>query len=95
MFRHTRAAWSGVVILAFCAAAWSPVQGQSTDPRVGLKPGLSDAGEAARGLELIGHGVKPDNMQNATNPGDFGYLNSDLAFQGNFVFQGSFNGFQV
>ena len=28
-------------------------------------------------------------------PGDFGFVNSDLAFQGNFAFVGNFNGFQI
>ena len=78
------------------ASAVTPaLRAQTADPRVGLKPGLHDAGEAAKGLDLVGHGVKPDNMQNAANPGDFGFLNSDLAFQGKYVFQGNFNGFQI
>lgn len=68
---------------------------QSSDPRVGLKPGIQDAGEVAKGLDLVGHGVKPASMQSATDPGDFGFLNSDLAFQGKYVFQGNFNGFQI
>jgi LVIVD repeat len=32
---------------------------------------------------------------NPANPGDFGFVNSDLAFQGNFAFVGNFNGFQI
>ncbi|MEP6619672.1 MAG: hypothetical protein ABJE47_10160 [bacterium] len=90
--RHLRAAF-GIALVASAAITSNAVA--QSDPRVGLKPGINDAGEAAKGMELVGHGMKPDNMQNASNPGDFGFLNSDLAFQGKFVFQGSFNGFQI
>ena len=67
----------------------------SNDPRIGLRPGLNNAGEAARNLELIGHADRPQNFGNAQNPADFGYLNADLAFMGNYVYQGGFNGFQI
>ena len=32
---------------------------QQTDPRVGLKPGVRDAGVAARGMELVTNIPKP------------------------------------
>ena len=32
---------------------------------------------------------------NPANPGDFGFVNSDLAFEGNNAFVGNFNGFQI
>ena len=67
----------------------------SNDPRIGLRPGLNNAGEAARNLELIGHADRPQNFGNPQNPADFGYLNADLAFMGNYVYQGGFNGFQI
>src|SRR5512134_1047393 len=50
------------------------------DPRVGLKPGLEDAGVAAQGLELVGHLPKPEAFQDPT--GGLNFANSDLAFQG-------------
>ena len=65
------------------------------DPRVGLKPGLHDAGTAIRGLELVGSGLKPASFDDPTTPGNFLFANSDLAFRGNFVFQGNYNGFEV
>ena len=65
------------------------------DPRVGLKPGLYDAGIAIRGLELVAAGRKPAALEDPAGPGNFLYMNSDLAFRGNFVFQGNFSGFQV
>ena len=68
---------------------------QTVDPRVGLKPGWKDAGVAARGMELVSNVQRPEGFFNPANPGDFSMMNSDLAFRGTFVFQGSFNGFQI
>jgi hypothetical protein len=66
-----------------------------TDPRVGLAAGWHDAGEAASNLELLAHRSRPSGFFNPTNPGDFAFSNTDLAFQGDHVFIGSYNGFQV
>ena len=57
------------------------------DPRVGLKPGLKDAGKAAWNLNLI----------NSTPPSEkfVGSTNSDLSFYKNYVIQGNYNGFEV
>ena len=68
---------------------------RSNDPRVGLRAGLSDAGEAAGNLALVGHVPRPEGFFNPANPGDFAFLDSDLAFDGNYVFQGNFNGIQI
>ncbi len=64
----------------------SPVA-PNPDPRVGLKAGLWDAGQAAWNMQLVSN----------THPaeGFAGKTNSDLAFLGNYVIQGSYNGFQV
>ena len=43
----------------------------STDPRVGLKPGLTDAGVAALNLELVGHIDKPQDFQDPSGGFDF------------------------
>ncbi|MGQ0701934.1 MAG: LVIVD repeat-containing protein, partial [Gemmatimonadales bacterium] len=60
---------------------------QAQDPRVGLKPGRTDAGEAAWNLRLLSHSP-------ATGP--FAQsINSDIGFMGKYAIQGSFNGFQV
>lgn len=77
-----------LVVLASAAGA----QG---DPRVGLKPGLHDAGEAVRNMELVAHRPKPEGFFNPTNPGDFAFANSDLAFTRRYVWQGGYNGYQV
>jgi hypothetical protein len=59
----------------------------SPDPRVGLDGGLFDAEEAIWNLRVLAT-VPP--------PRDFvGGINSDLAFSGSHVIQGSFSGFQV
>jgi hypothetical protein len=77
--------------LALLAA---PAVGQ-TDPRVGLKAGWWDAGQAARGMQLLGSGKKAEGFYNPQDPGDFGFLNGDLAFKGNIIVQGGFHGIQV
>jgi len=59
----------------------------SPDPRVGLKAGLTDAGTAAWNLRLV---------SNVMSPAPFaGVTNSDLAFKGQYVIQGNYNGYQV
>ena len=87
----------------------------SDDPRVGLKAGLYDAGEAIFGLEKLVSlpkpaGFAPDNFVKVMNPPpeppeppppgepvrppsvQYGSTNSDLAFSGNYVFVGNYNG---
>ena len=65
------------------------------DPRVGLAPGLDNAGVAANGLELLATRAKPAGFFDPANPGSFSFVNSDLAFQGDYAFVGNFNGFQI
>jgi hypothetical protein len=67
----------------------------AADPRVGLGAGWMDAKEAARNLTLVAHRARPDGWFNPAKMGDFGFANSDLAFGGNYAFQGSYNGFEV
>ena len=77
-------------VLTSLAAAQS-----TTDPRATLAPGLDNAGVAANGVELLANRMKPPGFFNPANPGDFGFVNSDLAFEGDFAFVGNFNGFQI
>jgi hypothetical protein len=65
------------------------------DPRIGLGPGWLDAQSAISNLELLAHHDKPAGFVNPANPGDFGFVTSDLAFKGNYVFMGNFNGFNI
>jgi hypothetical protein len=65
------------------AAAAAP----SPDPRIGLLPGLFDAGEATWNLRVISKTAPPEEF--------VGGINSDLAFTGKYAIQGNFSGFQV
>jgi hypothetical protein len=57
------------------------------DPRVGLRPGRMDAAEAIWNLRLV--------SKTPPSPQFVDQTNSDLAFSGNHVIQGSYNGWQV
>ncbi len=67
----------------------------SPDRRVGLRAGWMNAAEAAWNLRQVAAAPKPAAFINPNDPGDFGSLNSDLAFTGHYVFQGNFHGLQV
>src|SRR5437879_28450 len=67
----------------------------SPDPREGLRAGWMNAAEAAWNLRLVTAAPKPTTFTNLNDPGDFGFLNSDLAFTGHYVIQGNFHGLQV
>ena len=81
--------------LAIAASAALPLGAQqvpapgapSPDPRVGLKPGVYDAGEASWNMKLASLTKPTEKFQKS--------INSDLAFFGHYVIQGSFDGFQV
>ncbi len=65
------------------------------DPRIGLKAGWFDAGQALWNLQLVSTTPPSDSFLNKANPGDFNFINSDLSFRGNYVIQGNFSGVQV
>ncbi|HLZ45458.1 MAG TPA: hypothetical protein VKQ05_07245 [Gemmatimonadales bacterium] len=65
------------------------------DPRIGLKAGWFDAGQAAWNMELVSTTQPSDSFINRSTPGDFAMINSDLTIRGNYVIQGNFNGVQV
>ena len=68
----------------------APPKVVSSDPRVGLKAGVKDAGQVARNIELIGHLDKPEPFTDPT--GSLNFANSDLAFKGHQLFLGNFHG---
>jgi hypothetical protein len=89
-----------VALTAACAGSGSSAAGgapapsvttsatpPSPDPRVGLRAGLTDAGEAAWNLRVLSQTPPPSQFQGVTN--------SDLAFSGKYAIQGSYNGWQV
>jgi LVIVD repeat len=79
-------------VLTASASAQLP---DPTDPRVGLAPGFEDPGVASEGMDLLAHLNKAPGFFNPENPGDFGFVNSDIAFQGDNAFVGNYNGFQI
>src|SRR3954471_5448034 len=56
------------------------------DPRIGLKAGLTDAGEASWNMRLV---------SNTPTPTQFRSVNSDLGFFGKYAIQGTFDGWLV
>jgi LVIVD repeat-containing protein len=75
------------ILLALCACGrTTPPQTDvpPADPRVGLKAGLMDAGEAVSNLKVVAKAVSPS--------GFLGITNSDIAFTGNYAIQGNYNG---
>ena len=85
-----------VAALICTALVTSVAAAQSTsDPRAALTPGLTDAGIAANGIELLKSTPKPAGFFDPANPGSFSFVNSDLAFEGKYAFIGNFNGFQI
>jgi hypothetical protein len=73
------------LLLALVAAM--PVMAQTRDPRVGLRAGKYDAQTALMNMKLLSATQPPDSFVDG--------INSDLAFIGKYVIQGSFNGYQV
>ena len=67
----------------------------TTDPRVGLRAGVSDAGIAASGVRLVSHASKPSVLDGEGGPRGLTFANSDLAFRDTYVYQGNFSGFQI
>ena len=65
------------------------------DPRARLRAGWWDAAQTARNLELVAAVRPPEGFYDPQRPGSFAFANSDLAFRGTLVFQGSFHGVQV
>jgi hypothetical protein len=59
----------------------------SPDPRVGLKAGKWDAGQAAWNMRLLSNTPGTEKFKTESN--------SDLAFSGPYAIQGNYNGFQV
>ena len=82
------------LILAVGAAPTLAAQTYPTgsDPRNGLTPGMYDAGVAAKGMRLVSFSRKPAAFDTARG---LAFINSDLAFRGNVVYQGNFSGFTV
>ena len=93
--RRAIAVGSSLLVLAGLTTAAGAAVHDPTDPRAALAPGLTNPGIAKLGVDLTAHADKPAGFFNPANPGDFGFVNSDLAFEGDHAFVGNFNGFQI
>ena len=73
-------------MLSACAPSRTPntAPTPASDPRNTLKAGLFNAGEFTSNLKVVAKAVSPK--------GFLGETNSDLAFIGNYVIQGNYNG---
>jgi hypothetical protein len=73
-------------MIAACARTTPPstTPSPASDPRNNLKAGLFDAAEYTSNLKVVARAVPPK--------GFLGETNSDLAFIGNYVIQGNYNG---
>jgi hypothetical protein len=67
----------------------------SPDPRVGLKAGWFDAGQAIWNVRLVSNTPPSPDFINRSTPGDRRLVNSDLTFTGRYVIQGNYSGWQV
>jgi hypothetical protein len=91
-----------IAALALAACATSPVNNASTaapspsrDPRIGLRAGWFNAGEAGWNIRLVSTTPPSEQFINRNSPGDFNLINSDISFVGPYVIQGNFSGVQV
>src|SRR5256885_303459 len=68
-------------------SSMSSMAAPKPDPRVGLKAGLMDAQEAAWNMRVVSKTPPSEKF--------IGVTNSDMAFTGNYVIQGSYSGYQI
>ncbi|HEX7122524.1 MAG TPA: hypothetical protein VF178_09170 [Gemmatimonadaceae bacterium] len=92
---HLIAALACLTVVPAVGAQDQAPRASITDPRVGLRPGVHDAGTAAWNLKLVATRPKPQGFFDPTDLAAGGYSNSDLAFRGNLLFQGNYTGFQI
>src|SRR5688572_26498605 len=81
-----------LTIVLFSGTACAPstpstAASRRSDPRVGLRAGLMDAGEAISNLRTLAKMPPADSFVGKTN--------SDLAFLGNYAIQGNYYGWQI
>jgi hypothetical protein len=85
---------ASLLLLAPIAAAQNREPPPPRDPRVGLKAGWWDAGQASWNMRLVST-TKPPAQFIPAEPGNFDFMNSDLAFKDHYVIQGNFQGFSI
>ncbi len=93
--RNRRSLVIAVAVLAMLLPTAAFAQ-DDPDPRVGLAPGLFNAGEAISNLEKTNTWTKDQGtFWNPASPGSSSYWISDIAFQGDLIALGNFWGFQL
>jgi len=96
MTNMKRVVWSACAAAVIAVGALQVSAQQAppapTDPRVGLKAGLHDAGVAAKNVELVATQPRPANFGDPMS-GGLNFANSDLAFKDTTMFVGNFYGF--
>ena len=84
------------LVATFVVTAASLLHAQTyptgNDPRDGLKAGKLDAGIAASGMRLVSFTPKSAEFDTVSG---LTFINSDVAFRGNYVYQGNFSGFSI
>ncbi len=88
----TRTAAAALLAATAASAASAQTYPTGTDPRDALASGRLDAGVAAKGMTLVSFSTKPAMFDTARG---LTFANSDLAFGGNYVYQGNFAGFTI
>jgi hypothetical protein len=68
-FAAVRGSCFAVVVLSLLVSGRAQERATTSDPRVGLKPGLKDAGEAARNMKRIATLFKPEGFFDPKQPG--------------------------
>ncbi len=84
------------IVALVAAAALIPLGASAQtedDPRVGLAPGYFPWTDVESNVEHLNNDPRVAPFD--APPGNFGFVNSDLAFTGDHAIVGSFNGFQV
>ena len=81
-----------LAVLCLGTVATAQTYPDPKDPRSNLKPGRTDAGEAARNMRLVSLTPKPAEFDTSRG---LTFANSDLAFKDKYVYQGNFAGFTI
>ncbi len=93
--KHLRSLFTltaSVSLLTAAATAGAQTYPTGKDPRDALASGRLDAGIAAKGLTQVSFSTKPAQFDSTRG---LTFVNSDLAFGGNYVYQGNFAGFTI
>jgi hypothetical protein len=83
------------VVLPAQSDHYSPDAPRTDDPRARLKAGYDNAGTATKNLKFVVHEPIMASFYDSATAGKNEFVNAHMAFQGNYVFQGNYYGFQV